>query len=121
MTLESGETYDHLIFPERAQTYDGYAVYLDGNHGLLEITNPEAPGGTLLVFKDSFANCLLPLLAADNASNTLVVSAAPAASGLSELDTPAAVSVAAISPAAVSANTMLASRAMSVLSGSGKR
>lgn len=35
----------------------------------------------------------LPLLAADNASNTLVVSAAPAASGLSELDTPAAVSV----------------------------
>ena len=65
MTLESGETYDHLVFPERAQTYDGYAVYLDGNHGLLEITNPEAPGGTLLVFKDSFANCLLPLLAAD--------------------------------------------------------
>ena len=65
MTLESGETYDHLIFPEQAQTYDGYAVYLDGNHGLLEITNPEAPGGTLLVFKDSFANCLLPLLAAD--------------------------------------------------------
>ena len=65
MALESGETYDHLIFPERAQTYDGYAVYLDGNHGLLEITNPEAPGGTLLVFKDSFANCLLPLLAAD--------------------------------------------------------
>ncbi|THD29805.1 TonB-denpendent receptor, partial [Pantoea sp. R102] len=28
----------------------------------------------------------LPLLAADNASNTLVVSAAPAASGLAELD-----------------------------------
>lgn len=35
----------------------------------------------------------LPLLAADNASQTMVVSAAPAASGLSELDTPAAVSV----------------------------
>ncbi|WP_199181673.1 MULTISPECIES: TonB-dependent receptor PqqU [unclassified Pantoea] len=35
----------------------------------------------------------LPLLAADNAERTLVVSAAPAASGLSELDTPAAVSV----------------------------
>ena len=60
-----GETFDHLIFPERAETYDGYAVYLDGNHGMTEILNPSAPGGTLLVFKDSFANCLLPLLAAD--------------------------------------------------------
>jgi iron complex outermembrane recepter protein len=35
----------------------------------------------------------LPLLAADDASNTMVVSATPAGSGLSELDTPAAVSV----------------------------
>ncbi|ADU69094.1 TonB-dependent receptor PqqU [Pantoea sp. At-9b] len=35
----------------------------------------------------------LPLLAADDASNTMVVSATPDSSGLSELDTPAAVSV----------------------------
>ena len=35
----------------------------------------------------------LQLMAADSASNTMVVSAAPAGSGLSELDTPAAVSV----------------------------
>ena len=35
----------------------------------------------------------LQLMAADNASNTMVVSAAPADTGLSELDTPAAVSV----------------------------
>ena len=61
----SGEEWDHLIFPERAETYDGYAVYLDGNHGLAEIRNPAAPGGTLLVFRDSFASCLLPLLSAD--------------------------------------------------------
>ncbi len=60
-----GAVYDRLIFPERAETYDGYAVYLDGNHGMTEILNPDAPGGTLLVYKDSFANCLLPLLAAD--------------------------------------------------------
>ena len=60
-----GETFDCLIFPEQAETYDGYAVYLNGNHGILEITNPDAPGGTRLVYKDSFANCLLPLLAAD--------------------------------------------------------
>jgi hypothetical protein len=55
---------DHLIFPEEAQTYDGYAVYLKGNHGLLEISSPEAETGeTLVVFKDSFANCFLPFLA----------------------------------------------------------
>ena len=65
MILEDGQTYDRLIFPERAETYDGYAVYLDGNHGMLEIINENVPGGTLLVYKDSFANCLLPLLAAD--------------------------------------------------------
>ena len=63
--MESGETFDRLIFPEWTETYDGYAVYLNGNHGMLEITNPDAPGGSLLVYKDSFANCLLPLLAAD--------------------------------------------------------
>lgn len=62
--LDDGKEYDSLIFPEHADTYDGYAVYLGGNHGLLEITNANAPQGTLLVFKDSFANSLLPLLSA---------------------------------------------------------
>lgn len=61
---ETGEAHSTLIFPEQAATYDGYAVYMNGNHGYAEITNPDAPEGTLLVFKDSFANCLLPLLSA---------------------------------------------------------
>ncbi len=65
LTLEDGTVYDHLIFPEKAKTYDGYAVYLGGDYGMLEIRNDNAPGGTLLVFKDSFADCLLPLLSAD--------------------------------------------------------
>ena len=59
-----GAVYDRLIFPEEADTYDGYAVFLKGNHGLLEILSPDAPGGTLFVCKDSFANCLLPFLTA---------------------------------------------------------
>ena len=61
---DSEEQFDHLIFPEQAATWDGYAVYLNGNHGMLTIDHPESPAGTLLVFKDSFANCLLPLLSA---------------------------------------------------------
>ena len=63
--LEDGTVHERFIFPERAETYDGYAVYLDGNHGMLEMINPDAPEGTLLVFKDSFANCVLPLLSAN--------------------------------------------------------
>ena len=63
MPDRSGETEENrLIFPEDAATYDGYAVYLHGNHGVLVIERPDAPEGTLVVFKDSFANCLLPLL-----------------------------------------------------------
>lgn len=64
LTVRDEETsvYPSLIFPEQASGWDGYAVYLNGNHSWLEIDNPDAPEGTLLVFKDSFANCLLPLL-----------------------------------------------------------
>ena len=60
--VEDDATFDQLIFPEAAETYDGYAVYLNGNHGMLIIQRPSAPEGTLIVYKDSFANCLLPLL-----------------------------------------------------------
>ena len=63
--LDDDTEYDTLIFADQASTYDGYAVYMNGNHGLTEILNPNAPEGTLMVFKDSFANCLLPLLSAN--------------------------------------------------------
>ncbi len=63
--LDDGTEYDHLVFPEEAETYDGYAIFLKGNHGLIEIVNPSAPERTLFVCKDSFANCVLPFLAAN--------------------------------------------------------
>ena len=59
----TGETYDHLMFPEKASTYDGYEVYLDGNHGMVTVRNPGAEG-KLLVFRDSFASSLIPYLSA---------------------------------------------------------
>lgn len=65
MIDRDGETQaQRLIFPEEAASWDGYAVYLQGNHGTLIIERPDAPEGTLIVYKDSFANCLLPLLSA---------------------------------------------------------
>ena len=60
--LDDGAVYDRLIFPEEAPTYDGYAAFLKGNHGLLLVENPAAPQRTLFLCKDSFANCLLPFL-----------------------------------------------------------
>lgn len=59
-----GETYDHMIFPEQAETYDGYAVYLKGNHGVVTVENPAGERGTLFICKDSFANSVIPFLSA---------------------------------------------------------
>ncbi len=59
-----GETYDHMIFPDQAETWDGYAVYLKGNHGVVTVENPAAEKGTLFLCKDSYANSVIPFLAA---------------------------------------------------------
>ncbi len=49
---------------QKLQTHDGYAVFLGGNCGVLEITKGEEDARpVLLVIKDSFANALLPFLA----------------------------------------------------------
>ena len=44
---------------------DKYPVFLDGNHSLSTIQNPNAEGGTLLVIRDSYAHCFSTFLAAN--------------------------------------------------------
>jgi len=56
---------DSLFFPEHLEALDQYPVYLDGNHALTTIVNEDAPGGTLLVVKDSYAHGVAPFLAGD--------------------------------------------------------
>ena len=51
---------------------DHYRVFFGGNYGILELTNPAAPGGTLLVLRDSFANCFAPFLLGDYSKIVLV-------------------------------------------------
>ena len=51
---------------------DKYTVFLGGNHGLVTLTGGCENGRTLLVLKDSFANCLAPLLTADYETVLLV-------------------------------------------------
>lgn len=66
-------TYDSLFFMDKLQELDKYTVYLGGNHGIVTIRNPEAAGkGHLLVFRDSYANCLGTFLAHSYETVTLV-------------------------------------------------
>lgn len=56
---------DSLYEMEHLETEDQYRVFTGGNQPLLEITGGEKNGRTLMLIKDSFANCMVPFLAED--------------------------------------------------------
>lgn len=51
-----------FFFPDKLDTKNQYEVFLGGNYGKLTITTSLTNDRKLLVIKDSYANCLLPLL-----------------------------------------------------------
>lgn len=55
-------TSDSFFFRDHLEELDKYPVYLDGNHTLTKIVNQDAPEGTLLVIKDSYAHAVAPFL-----------------------------------------------------------
>ena len=57
-----GTSHEGVFYRERLQELDKYTVYLDGNQPLVRIHNP-AGQGSLLVIRDSYANCLGTFLA----------------------------------------------------------
>ena len=61
-----GIRYDNLYDLAKLDTYDKYAMFMYGNEGIgiVECKPSEAAGkrGELIVFKDSYANCLIPFL-----------------------------------------------------------
>lgn len=52
-----------LFFRSHLDELDKYPVFLDGNHALTTIQNPNAQEGTLLVIKDSYAHGFATFLA----------------------------------------------------------
>lgn len=73
VTMDETETASSMFYMEHLQGGDQYPVFLDGNHGLTQIVNHDAPDApNLLIFKDSFGNSLSPLLAAHYHTITLV-------------------------------------------------
>lgn len=65
-------TTDSPFFTEYLTQPDKYPIYLDGNRGLVRITNAKGNGQRLLLVKDSFGNCLAPFLA-QNYSEVLII------------------------------------------------
>ena len=54
-----------LFYLSHLENLDKYPIFLDGNHAMVTIHNPDAQGGNLLVIRDSYAHCLSTVLAAD--------------------------------------------------------
>ncbi len=54
-----------LYKKEALENRDKYQVFLGGNHPLIEIDTNANSKKTLLIFKDSYANCVIPFLAHD--------------------------------------------------------
>ncbi len=65
LTVANGETeeiHQGVFYWERLEEADKYTVFLDGNHSIVRIQNPEKQG-RLLVIRDSYSNCLGGFLA----------------------------------------------------------
>ena len=69
---ESISTFSSMYIDQHLSEPDMYPVFLDGNHSLVKIKNPNAEGGKLLVIKDSYAHALVPFLA-ENYSEIVMV------------------------------------------------
>lgn len=70
---ETDVPHDGIFFRDRLTEADKYTVFLDGNHSLVRLENPDAAGsGKLLVIRDSFSNCLGGFLA-DSFENVVLV------------------------------------------------
>ena len=59
---ENEGVHEGIFYRERLEEADKYTVFLDGNHSLVRVTNPEKQG-KLLVIRDSYSNCLGGFLA----------------------------------------------------------
>ena len=60
--VENGQKTASLYAPEKLEEKDKYAVFLGGNSPLLDIRTTSDSTETLLIFKDSYANCFIPFL-----------------------------------------------------------
>lgn len=58
----SGERSDSCYFYDRLETKDAYAFFLNGNDPLAELSGDGPKEKTILLIRDSYANCFAPFL-----------------------------------------------------------
>ncbi len=66
LLVSTDKLQDHpgAFYKERLEEMDKYTVFLDGNHPIVRIENPDAQNGeTLVVIRDSYSNCFGSFLA----------------------------------------------------------
>lgn len=63
---------DSCYFYDRLQTKDAYAFFMDGNYPVTELAGEGAPDRSIMLIKDSFANCFAPFLTRDYGTVWLV-------------------------------------------------
>ncbi len=68
----SDGVYDSLYDYDKLNVYDKYAIFLRGNDEICTIEADNGGEGELIVFKDSYANCLIPFLTYDYDRITVV-------------------------------------------------
>lgn len=59
------EQKDNFFYEEYLTKKDKYSYFLGGNPGLVDITSSNKNGKTLLIIKDSYANCIAPVYSAN--------------------------------------------------------
>ena len=63
--MDTGEKRASLYDTSFLETRDKYAVFLGGNHGELKIQTTSSSERSILVIKDSYANCFIPFMIPD--------------------------------------------------------
>ncbi len=74
-----------LYCNERLDEKDKYLYYLGGNYGVCTVSNPKS-NGKVIIIKDSYANCLVPLLAEHFGEITLLDTRYCSQNDISSLD-----------------------------------
>lgn len=59
------EQKDNFFYEEYLKKKDKYSYFLGGNPGLVDVTSSNKNGKTLLIIKDSYANCIAPVYSAN--------------------------------------------------------
>lgn len=79
-----GMAFDSMYDAKALDTRDKYALFLHANNGVTVIKNDSVPEGSIMVIKDSYANCFVPFLT-QNYRKVVVVDLRSLPKGVNEL------------------------------------